>query len=139
MINYFESEFNNIAKRSSYMKNIKTVDSACLFRLSDIITAKICFITTKYGDRYDTLEITIMNRTSGTIDKQKIRIDTMIGKISIDGCSRIPYISEYDNKLSWYGFTPTNEHYTRIAIAIDNYLSVFTDPPKSSNKKRTAV
>lgn len=138
-MNYFESEFNTIAKKSNYMKDIKTADNACLFRLSDIVTIKICFITTEWHDRYDTLEITVINRTSGTIDKQRIHIDTIIGEIGMNGFAKVPYIWKCDNELSWYGFTPTNEHYTRIAIAIDNYLSVFTDPPKSSNKKRAAV
>ena len=136
-MNYFESELRKIIKKSNIISDANFISNTCIFRLSDIVTGKIEIAENGTKDNYSILRISLINRTSGIIDTQKIHFSDIIGKIAMNGQNIRPYIWVCRDEIEWYGFTPTNEHYTKIELSIDSYLSMFTEPAKSrSNKTR---
>ena len=135
-MNFFERELKKITDKSNIIKNVNFIGHTCIFRLTDIVTAKIEIAEFGTKDNYPGLRVSLINRTSGIIDTQKIHFSDAIGRIAICGEERNPYIWDYRNDPEWYGFKPTNEHYTRFAMKIDEYLTMFTDPTKPKGKRK---
>ena len=137
MTNTFVLALTNIANASKLIKNYKFVANDCVFKLTDKISVKISFTTGIMADRYDRLDISIMNRVSGPIDKEKFIIGDVIGYKKLFSNMSSPYISKSASKgtFEWYDYVPTVNDYKNLSIAVDNYLSIFTDAKKRSEKE----
>jgi len=108
---------------SKYLKNAKFTASSCIARLDGSITVKITVETGGTSERYTRLQIKVMNRTEGEIDRASIKFADLWG---MDRTGKGAHIWRDGSKYEWYAFTPTRTNYTAIRKAIDDYLENFT-------------
>lgn len=128
-MNFFESELRKIFANSDTLENPTYVGRACFGDIGEDLRARIEFTIDGTIDHYSALRITILNRTNGTVDQMKIRLDEILGKQSVrnpsfpDGVS--PYIWIYRSIPEWYVFKPGSKDYQKMHDTIRNYLDVF--------------
>lgn len=92
--------------------------------LDDKLLAKIQFVSTKVADHYDALRLSIINKERGVIDTETFRFVSIIGKKN----GTDPYIWDYNDNVSWYGFKPTDLDRARISDMVSDYCSMYADP-----------
>ncbi len=126
-MNFFTSELKKIADLCEFVGEPKYVGRACVFRLSDDVTGKMEFMTEGIADHYSALKLTLFNRKEGVIDTQRIKLEDVIGKIRISDSMASPHIWTY-GKPEWYGFRPTEAHYSALAQVTDDYIEMFAEP-----------
>ena len=127
IMNFFAKELKMIADRCEFVGDAKYVGRACVFRLSDDVTGKMEFMTEGIADHYSALKLTLFNRKEGVIDTQRVKLEDVIGKVIVGGRPATPHIWSYE-KPEWYGFKPTEAHYTALAQTADDYLEMFAEP-----------
>ena len=88
------------------------------------LRAKIQFVTTNVADNYDTLKVSIINRTEGVIDEQRFRFIDIMGIKNGVG----PHIWECSHeKTDWYRYHPTDSDYEKIQAQVEGYIEMFAD------------
>lgn len=128
-MNFFESELRKIMGNSNIVDNMTFVGRSCFGEIGKDLRARIEFAIDGTIDHYSALRITILNRTSGTVDQMKIRLDEILGIQPVtnsnfpDGIS--PYIWIYRSKPEWYVFKPGPDDYKKIGETIRGYVDVF--------------
>lgn len=122
-MNFFETELKSMTAGSKYLKNAKFTASSCIARLDGGTTVKVTLETLGTHNVYERIQIKVMNRSEGEIDKANIKFADLLGKDRLGGNVRI----WYDRKYEWYAFAPTKTNYTAIRKAIDDYLENFTE------------
>ena len=124
---FFAQELKNIAERCEFVGDARYVGKACVFRLSENVTGKMEFATEGVAQEYSALKITLFNRKEGVIDTQKTTLGDIIGRKTIYGNKKSPYIWSVDFP-DWYGYKPTNADYDAMAQTADEYLEMFAEP-----------
>ena len=109
-MNYFERELRKIVEHYEYIRNPKYVGRACVGRLDDDIVVKMEFESTMIRDKYNALRVTLMKRSEGKIDSQLIRFNELWGVKHIRGNDIEAHIWKYNDEVSWYCYTPTNNY-----------------------------
>ena len=127
-MNFFTQELKKICDRSEYIQDPKYVGRNAVFKLPDGVTGKMEFVTRGYADHYSALKISLYNRKEGQIDCQVIDLAELLGmKKMRSGNAVAPHIWRDGTDVSWYGFTPSESDYDKMAETTDDYLSCFTD------------
>lgn len=128
-MNFFESELRKVFANSDTLENPTYVGRACFGDIGEDLRARVEFAIDGTIDHFSALRITILNRTGGTVDQMKIRLDEILGKQSVrnpnfpDGIS--PYIWIYRSIPEWYVFKPGVTDYQKMHDTISSYLDVF--------------
>ena len=127
-MNFFEKEMRQMFEDDDLFQDAKFVGKTMLAKLDDDLRVKLQFIASYISDRYDTVQMTIINRTDGVVDKQNFKFSDIIGKCVRPGREPLDYYMwEYQGKAEWY--TPislTNK--ARIADTVMDYAEMFVGP-----------
>jgi len=78
-------------------------------------------------ERYEALNIKIINRLDGEVDNLKIRFKDLWGEKAEAGYSKIPHIWTNNGQSKWHGWTPANAEIKQLAAEVGTYLAVFTN------------
>jgi len=105
---------------------------ACLGTLGKDLRVRAQFVTSSYADHYDSLKITVLNRTDGPVDTLVLKLKDLLGKKPVPGNPNfrsgvVPYIWVYQGQPEWYASHPTAADYDTIRQAAREYLDVFRD------------
>lgn len=128
-MNFFESELRKIMENRDIVENMTFVGRSCFGDIGKDLRARIEFAIDGTIDHYSALRITILNRTNGTVDQMKIRLDEILGVQPVtnpnfpEGIS--PYIWVYRSKPEWYVFKPGPNDYKKVSETIRSYVDVF--------------
>ena len=130
-MNFFEKEMRQMFEGDDILMDAKFVGKTMLAKLDDDLRIKIQFIASHVSGQYDTVQMTIINRTDGVVDKQNFKFSDIIGKYTRPGRDPLDYhMWEYQGKPEWY--TPISlTDKARIADTVMNYAEMYLDQPMS--------
>ena len=90
-MNFFEKEMRQMFEDHDIFHDAKFVDKTTLVKLGDDLWFKLQFIASHISGQYDTLQMTITNRTEGVVDKQNFKFSDIIGKCIRPGREPLDY------------------------------------------------
>lgn len=128
-MNFFEQELRKIFANSDTLENPTYVGRACFGDIGKDLRARIEFAIDGTIDHYSALRVTILNRTGGTVDQLKLRLEEVLGTKSVPGNPNFPggikpHIWIYQ-KPEWYAFSPALDDYKKMHDSISQYIDVF--------------
>ena len=130
-MNFFEKEMRQMFEGDDILQDAKFVGKTMLAKLDDDLRIKLQFIASHISAQYDTVQMTIINRTDGVVDKQNFKFSDIIGKYTRPGRDPLDYhMWDYQGKPEWY--TPislTNK--ARIADTVMDYAEMYLEQPMS--------
>jgi hypothetical protein len=126
-MNFFEKEMRQMFEGDDILQDAKFVGKTMLAKLDDDLRIKLQFIASHISAQYDTVQMTIINRTDGVVDKQNFKFSDIIGKYTRPGREPLDYhMWEYQGKPEWY--TPISlTDKARIADTVMDYAVMFLD------------
>ena len=132
MSNFFERELGRVFGDGQVIRDPTYSGRACLGTLGKDLRVRAQFITSGYADHYDSLKITVLNRTDGPVDTLVLKLKDLLGKKSVPGNPNFregvsPHIWDNYGKQEWYAYHPTAADYEVIRQAAKQYLDVFRD------------
>ena len=132
MSNFFERELGRVFGDGQVIRNPTYSGRSCFGTLGKDLRVRARFITTGYADHYDSLKITVLNRTDGPVDTLVLKLKDLLGKKSVPGNPNFregvsPHIWDNYGKQEWYAYHPTAADYEVIRQAAKQYLDVFRD------------
>jgi len=130
-MNFFEQELRKLAALCDGITNPVFAGRVCYADLGGDNRVKFQFVKMGYGDPYDALKATILNRTEGEIDNLVFRFSDVwgmknVGDLSYDG-EIVPHILAQLTESDWFAYHPNKEDYKQLAAEVSVYLSVFSD------------
>jgi hypothetical protein len=131
MMNFFEKEMRQMFEGDDILQDAKFVGKTMLAKLDDDLRIKLQFIASHISAQYDTVQMTIINRTDGVVDKQNFKFSDIIGKYTRPGRDPLDYhMWDYQGKPEWY--TPISlTDKARIADTVMNYAEMYLGQPMS--------
>lgn len=148
MSNFFEQELRKLFEDGTIIQSPRFAGRACLGTLGQDLRVRVQFVTTGYANHYDTLEVTVLNRTEGPVDRLYLKLSDVwgAGKKDRSGDPIKPYIWVYCNKTDWYSYHPTRTDWEKLRETVGIYLDVFREqalerepvPLPQKNAGRTA-
>ena len=132
MSNFFERELGRVFGDGQVIRDPTYSGRSCFGTLGKDLRVRARFITTGYADHYDSLKITVLNRTDGPVDTLVLKLKDLLGKKSVPGNPNFregvsPHIWDNYGKQEWYAYHPTAADYEVIRQAAKQYLDVFRD------------
>ena len=132
MSNFFERELGRVFGDGQVIRNPTYSGRSCFGTLGKDLRVRARFITTGYADHYDSLKITVLNRTDGPVDTLVLKLKDLLGMKPVPGNPNFrsgvtPHIWEDYGKFEWYAYRPTEADYETIRQAAKQYLDVFRD------------
>ena len=126
-MNFFEKELRQMFEDDDIFHDAKFVGKTMLAKLDSDLRIKLQFIASQISGHYDTVQMTIINRTEGMVDKQNFKFSDIIGKCIRPGREPLDYhMWEYNNKPEWY--TPISlTDKARITDAVMDYAEMYVD------------
>ncbi len=132
MSSFFVQELGRLFGDGQVIRNPTYSGRSCFGTLGKDLRVRARFITTGYADHYDSLKITVLNRTDGPVDSLVLKLKDLLGKKSVPGNPNFregvsPHIWDNYGKQEWYAYHPTAADYEVIQQAAKQYLDVFRD------------
>ncbi len=132
MSSFFEQELGRLFGDGQVIRNPTYSGRSCFGTLGKDLRVRARFITTGYADHYDSLKITVLNRTDGPVDTLVLKLKDLLGKKPVPGNPNFregvsPHIWDNYGKQEWYAYHPTAADYEVIRQAAKQYLDVFRD------------
>ncbi len=132
MSNFFERELGRVFGDGQVIRNPTYSGRSCFGTLGKDLRVRARFVTTGYADHYDSLKITVLNRTDGPVDTLVLKLKDLLGKKPVPGNPNFregvsPHIWDNYGKQEWYAYHPTAADYEVIRQAAKQYLDVFRD------------
>ena len=126
-MNFFEKEMRQMFDDEDIFQDAKFVGKTMLAKLDDDLRIKLQFVSSHISGQYDTVQMTIINRTEGVVDKQNFKFSDIIGQYLRSGREPLDYhMWEYQGKPEWY--TPTSlTDKARIADTVMGYAEMYQD------------
>ena len=132
MSSFFEQELGRLFGDGQVIRNPTYSGRSCFGTLGKDLRVRARFISTGYADHYDSLKITVLNRTDGPVDTLVLKLKDLLGKKSVPGNPNFregvsPHIWDNYGKQEWYAYHPPAADYEVIRQAAKQYLDVFRD------------
>ena len=126
-MNFFEKEMRQMFEDNDLLQEAKFLGKTMLAKLDDDLRIKLQFTASHISDEFDTVQLSIINRTEGVVDKQDIKFSDIIGQYNHPVRTPMDYhMWEYNNKPEWY--TPISlEDKARIADTVLDYVAMYQD------------
>ena len=127
---FFEQELRKLVENSDILRDPSFIGRACFGDVGNELRARIEFVINGTIDHYSALQVTMMNRTNGVVDRLLLRLEDIIGIKSIPGNPNFPrgvspHIWVYQGKAEWYAYKPSPEDYHNLRESIKDYVDVF--------------
>lgn len=71
---FFESPMRQMFGNSEILRDLKFAGKTMLAKLDDDLRVKLQFIASHISGQFDTVQMSIINRTDGMVDKQNFKI-----------------------------------------------------------------
>lgn len=127
----FESELRKIFDDVTNLYNKKYVGRAFYASIDNDLKLKAEYISTGLSSQYNALRVKVLHRDGNELDANTIRFEEAWGRKQVEnknfanGVS--PHIWEYDGKVEWYVYQPTDRDFDEITMRIMDYVEVFQD------------
>lgn len=122
-MDFFEKEMRQMFGDNGIFQDAKFVGKTMLAKLDDNLRIKLQFIASHISGQYDTVQMTVIIRTEGVVDKQNFKFSDIIGKCVRPGREPLDYHMWEYNKPEWYTpVSPTDK--ARIADTIMDYAKM---------------
>ncbi len=125
-MNFFEGELRLMFGNNNIIHNPKIVGKTLLGRLDDDLRVKLQFVSTYVSNHYDAIQVSILNRTDGLVDKETMLFGDIIGLKNDHGTPNVnPYVwEESSRKAYWYTPVSVSEK-AQIADAVLDYVGMY--------------
>ena len=90
-MNFFEKEMRQMFDDEDMFQDAKFVGKTMLAKLDDDLRIKLQFVSSHISGQYDTVQMTIINRTEGVVDKQNFKFSDIIGQYLRSGREPLDY------------------------------------------------
>lgn len=135
--NFFLSELRKIMEVQ--YPDATYVGRTCYVRLNELKRAKIKFATCGIADQYEALQLTILNRNDGQVDRTALWFKDVLGRKQVNNPNfrngLEPYVWTYQGQTEWYGYKPNSQDYKKLADAVHSYLEVFQEPVQAKKQQ----
>ena len=135
MSNFFEQELRKLFGDGEIIRSPSFTGRACLGTLGKDLRVRAQFVTSGYADHYDTLKISILNRTNGPVDTLALKLSDVwgVGKKDRSGNAVHPCIWVYRDEIDWYIYRPTQADWKNLREAVKQYLEPFRDMERAQD------
>lgn len=127
-MNFFEGELRQMFGNAESISDAKFVGRTMLGKLDDDLLVKAQFISTNISKHYDAIQVSIINRTDGVVDKETMLFGDIIGTKLTKCSDKVnPYMwEECVGKAFWY--TPlTISEKAQISDTVLDYVEMFQE------------
>jgi len=127
-MNFFEGELRQMFSNAESISDAKFVGRTMLGKLDDDLLVKAQFISTNISKHYDAIQVSIINRTDGVVDKETMVFGDIIGTKMTRCSDKVnPYMWEESvGKAFWY--TPlTISEKAQISDTVLDYVEMFQE------------
>lgn len=126
-MNFFEKEMRQMFDAAEGISDKKFIGKTMIGKLDDELRVKLQLISTEISKHYDAMQVSIINRTDGVIDKQNILFGDVIGLKMTRASEKVnPYMWENNNSGMWY--TPINlTEKAQIGDAVLDYVGMYQE------------
>ena len=127
-MNFFEGELRQMFGNAKSISDAKFVGRTMLGKLDDDLLVKAQFISTYVSKQYDAIQVSILNRTDGVVDKETMLFGDIIGPQLTKCSDKVnPYMwEESTGKAYWY--TPlTISEKAHISDTVLDYVEMFQE------------
>lgn len=118
-IDFFESEMQKLCISIPYLQSPTFMGKTMLAKLDDDLRVKISFVTCGVYERYEALQVRIINRTEGEVDSQRFMFRDLLSR------GRTLAIEDYGSGPTWGLNKPLQSDYTKIIAALHNYIAMY--------------
>lgn len=124
-MNLFDTIFKRMFSDRENMKHINgvaygTMDNGMVFKAQFKIRGT-------YG-KYEAIEVSILNKSEGPIDRVLLTFDNLLSKNRLD---QTAYIWKNNGKLEWYGNAPAPAELDSMGRLIEDYVALFQEQTDS--------
>jgi hypothetical protein len=127
-MNFFESELRRMFGDAENISDAVFVGRTMLGKLDDELRVKAQFISTHIAKHYDAIQISILNRTDGVVDKETMIFGDIIGQKMTRCSDKVnPYMWEESiGKAYWYTPISITEK-AQIADTVLDYVGMYQE------------
>ena len=127
-MNFFEGELRQMFGNAENISDAKFVGRTMLGKLGDDLLVKAQFISTHVSKQYDAIQVSILNRTDGVVDKETMLFGDIIGQKNSNITGRVnPYMWEESvGKAYWYTPVSIGEK-AQISDTVLDYVEMFQE------------
>ena len=125
-MNFFEGELQRMFGGNNIISEPKIVGRTLLGRIDDDLRVKLQFVSTEVHKHYDAIQVSILNRTDGLVDRETMLFGDIIGTKMTRSSDKVnPYMWEEGiGKAYWY--TPlTVSDKAQIADTVLDYVGMY--------------
>lgn len=131
-MNFFEQELRKLFGQGQAFEDPRFAGRTCMGTLGADLRVRVQFITSGLSSHYDTLKVSVLNRTDEPVDILVLSLNDLLGKKTVPGNPNFkngiePHIWEHDGKAEWYVYYPSATDYQAMRQAVGDYLDVFRD------------
>ena len=102
-MNFFEGELQRMFGGNDIISEPKIVGRTLLGKLDDDLRVKLQFVSTGIAKHYDAIQVSILNRTEGAVDRETMRFGDIIGLKNDHGTPNVyPYMWEESNSKAYW-------------------------------------
>ena len=127
-MNFFEGELRQMFGHNSIIHDSKIVGRTLLGKLDDDLRVKLQFVSTGISKHYDAIQMSIINRTDGIVDRETMKFGDIIGLKNDHGTPNVyPYMwEESSHKAYWYTPISISER-AQIGDTVLDYVGMYQD------------
>ena len=103
------------------------VGDVCYVRLDELIRMKVQFATCGVSGDYPALDVSIVNRREGEVDRVRLRFGEMLSTNT-----NAPFVRKCCGNIEWYGRKLTQEDYQKISGVLEQYMNVFQEQTQAA-------
>lgn len=102
-----------------YLQNPTFIGKTMMAKLDDDLRVKISFVTCGTHEKYEALQVRIINRTDGEVDSQRFKFRDLLSR------GRTLAIEDNGSGPTWGLQKPVQSDYTKIIAALHNYIAMY--------------
>ena len=127
-MNFFENELRRMFGDAENISDAVFVGRTMLGKLDDELRVKAQFISTHIAKHYDAIQVSILNRTDGVVDKETMIFGDIIGQKMTRCSDKVnPYMWEESiGKAYWYTPISITEK-AQIADTVLDYVGMYQE------------
>ncbi len=127
-MNFFESELRQMFGNAENISDAKFIGRTMLGKLDDDLLVKAQFVSTHVAKQYDAIQVSILNRTDGVVDKETMVFGDIIGTKMTRCSDKVnPYMWEESvGKAFWYTPLSITEK-AQISDTVLDYVEMFQE------------
>ena len=127
-MNLFEGELRQMFGNAENISDAKFIGRTMLGKLDDDLLVKAQFVSTHVAKQYDAIQVSILNRTDGVVDKETMVFGDIIGTKMTRCSDKVnPYMWEESvGKAFWYTPLSITEK-AQISDTVLDYVEMFQE------------